>query len=89
MKGTRCLECSFGADMENTGHNLTVHPVQRARGVLQRSCKISAPYSSLQMKFQEWAGKDYSANPIKKANCNQFARECLLWGEEQPMVKLH
>ena len=89
MKGTRCLECTFGADLDSTGQNLWVCPVQHPRGVLQRSCEISAPYSSLQMKLQEWAPKDYSANPIKKANCNQFARECLLWGEEQPMVKMH
>ena len=89
MKGTRHLECGFGADLENSGRNLLVRPIQHPRGELQRSCNITAPYSSLQMVFQEWAGKDYSANPMKKANCNQFARECLLWGEEQPMVKLH
>ena len=89
MKGSRCLECSFGADLENTGWNLIARPVQRPRGNLQRRCNIRAPYSSLQMKLQEWSQKDYSANPLKKANCNEFVRECLLWGEDQPMVKLH
>lgn len=80
MKDSRstCLRFGFGPD-----GNLLVSKSDVLQGELRRSCRIYSPYSSFQAILQKWEtrpgcpGKEFR-------NGNEFARECLLWCEDQP-----
>lgn len=80
MKDSRstCLRFGFGPD-----GNLLVSKSDVLQGELRRSCRIYSPYSSFQAILQKWETRP--GRPGKEfRNGNEFARECLLWCEDQP-----
>ena len=80
MKDSRltCLRFGFGPD-----GNLLVSKSDVLQGEMRRSCRIYSPYSSFQEILQKWETRP--GRPGKEfRNGNEFARECLLWCEEQP-----
>lgn len=80
MKDSRstCLRFGFGPD-----GNLLVSKSDVLQGELRRSCRIYSPYSSFQSILQKWETRP--GRPGKEfRNGNEFARECLLWCEDQP-----
>ena len=81
--GTLLLECCFGADVQNNGGNLLVCPVDECRGTYKgyRSCPPGTQFSKIQRFLREWDNMDYCANPVAKQNCNEFAREAIMWAE--------
>ena len=80
MKDSRstCLRFGFGPD-----GSLLVSKSNVLQGELRRSCRIYSPYSSFQEILQKWERRP--GRPGKEfRNGNEFARECLLWCEDQP-----
>ena len=78
----RQLECSFGPE-------LAVRSVSEAEGELRRSCGVYSPFSSFQEVLQRWHGLRSSWLPWKRSTSNDFARDSLLWCEDQPMHRVH
>ena len=79
----RQLECSFGPEL--TVRSLSKEGVE---GELRRSCDVYTPFS-FQEVLQRWHGRRSSWMPWKRCSSNDFARDSLLWCEDQPMHKVH